>query len=134
MTASGVVDTRQAQLGDQTILERAPEAFDASLGLRRAGGDRADAQIDQHPTELRRICGTRKLLLERPAIVRIALEDAVPIVIERIGDAVRREHVAEQEEVAMGILLRAEDRAHDGAGGIVDGRQQRAAWLVGPNQ
>ena len=48
-------DTGQAQLGDQAILERAPEALDASLGLRRACGDRADAQIDQDPTELRRL-------------------------------------------------------------------------------
>ena len=63
--------------------------------------------------------------------MRIALEDAVPIVIERIGNAVAGEYVAHQEEVAVGILLGTEDGADDCAGGIVDGRQEGAPWLVG---
>jgi hypothetical protein len=62
--------------------------------------------------------------------VRIALDDAVSIVIERLGNAVAGEYVAHQEEVAVSILLSAEDGADDYAGGIVDGRQEGAPWLV----
>ena len=44
--------TSQSKLGDQAVLEGAPGALDAALGLRSVGEDEADAQLLQCPAEL----------------------------------------------------------------------------------
>ena len=122
----------QAQLRDEAILQGTPKAFNAALGLGRASGDGADAQLDQGPAELRRLLSPRQLFLGSPARMGITHEDAMPIVIEGVGDAVGGEHLAQQEEVAMSILLSAKDRGHHAAGGVVDRRQKGGAWPIGP--
>src|SRR5688500_6120367 len=53
------------------------------------------------------------------------------IVIERLGDAVGGEHLAQQEEVPVGIFLSTEDRGNDPAGRVVDRRQQGTARPIG---
>ena len=90
----GLGQASQAQLRDEAILQGTPESFDAAFRLGRASGNGADAQLDQGPAELRRIFGAGQLFLGSPAIVWIALEDAMSIVIERLGDAVGGEHLA----------------------------------------
>ncbi len=42
----------EAQLAAQTILEDAPEAFDAAFGLGTAGGDEGDAELIESAAEL----------------------------------------------------------------------------------
>jgi hypothetical protein len=42
----------QAEFTGEAILQHAPEAFDAALGLRTAGGDEGDAELFQGAAEL----------------------------------------------------------------------------------
>ena len=42
-----IASMSQAEFAGEAILEHAPEAFDAALGLRSAGGDEGDAQLLQ---------------------------------------------------------------------------------------
>lgn len=62
---------------------------------------------------------------------RIPHKDTVAIVIERFGNTLGAQHLAEQQPVSVRIFLGAEHGRHDGTGGIVDGRQQRTVGLVG---
>jgi len=64
----------QAQLGDEAILQRWPEAFDASLGLGRARRDEADAELAQDVAKVRGVLCAAELLVERPVGV-VADED-----------------------------------------------------------
>src|SRR6266852_5060205 len=43
-----IASLSQAELAGKTILEHAPEAFDAALGLRTAGGDEGQAEGGEH--------------------------------------------------------------------------------------
>ncbi|MFN0072531.1 MAG: hypothetical protein ACKVVP_13685 [Chloroflexota bacterium] len=69
--------------------------------------------------------------VRRPRCGRIVQEDAETIMIERLGDTVGPEHLAQQQQVALGILLGPEHRGHHGTGRIVNGGQERTAGLVG---
>jgi hypothetical protein len=44
----------------------------------------------------------------------------VAVAIDRAGDAVPRDHLVQKVEIARGILLVAEDRPDDQAGGVID--------------
>jgi hypothetical protein len=50
-------DVVEPELDDEAVLQRAPEALDAVLGLRRAGRDVADAQVVQDAAEVGRVLG-----------------------------------------------------------------------------
>ena len=53
-----------------------------------------------------------------------ALKDGVPVSVDGEGQAIALGDVADQLKVASGVLLGAEERPHDLAGGIVDGAQE----------
>ncbi len=58
------------------------------------------------------------------------LEDTVTVSVDGDGEPVVRHEITQQPEVALGILLLAEDRTEDVAGGIVDGREKGEAWAA----
>ncbi len=63
--ARTIRDPRQAQFGDETVLEGAEAIFDATLRLRGGGGDPADAEFLQRATDLRGPRHAGQLLGER---------------------------------------------------------------------
>src|SRR5262249_24289858 len=123
---------RQPKLGDQAILVGAPGAVDTTLGLWRSSGDGLDAQLRQHPPDLRRrhVCGTQQLLLHTEPVGAWRSEDAVSIAIDGGRNATRGDPLAQQHQVAGGVLLLAEQRRAWLTGGIVDGAQQAPARTV----
>ena len=113
------VDAMQLELLEQTILERAPQAFDTSLGLGGTGGDIADAQFFQHLAELGWQSPSLQLLVEAPAMV-IADGDAGAIAVEDLGQPVAAQDVPQDDGEAVQILLRPERQRQHLAGGVVD--------------
>jgi hypothetical protein len=57
-------DAAQPQFTHEPVLERGPQALDAPLGLRRAGGDVADAELPQDGAQVAGLAGPRVV---RPA-------------------------------------------------------------------
>src|SRR5437667_337000 len=55
-------DPAQAQLADETILQRLPEAFDAAFGLRGVGGDVANAEVLEDAAEVGRVLSALQFL------------------------------------------------------------------------
>ena len=68
-------DAAQAEADDQAILQGAPQPFDAAFGLRRAGGDVADAEVVQQAAEVGRVLRALEFLFEAP--VRIVADEDV---------------------------------------------------------
>jgi len=108
----------EAQLAAQTILEDAPEAFDAAFGLGTAGGDEGDAELLEGASELSGLTFSGKFFCPRPEIV-IADEDAAVIAVEGEGSAVAAQELAQQREIAGGGLGGKELGGEDFSGGIV---------------
>ena len=65
-----------------------------------------------------------ELLRQGQACLRIATEEAVAIRVDGGRDTVALNQPAEEQEVAMGILLWPKHGGEHGAGGIVDGSMQ----------
>jgi len=111
----------KAELDDQAILEGAKEPLDSSLGLGGMSTDPADAEFLEGASYL----GGRGLALElldqgeRGA--GIAVKDPVEVSVRRRGEAIAPDELAEEQEVAVGIFLQAEDAAEDLARGVIDG-------------
>jgi hypothetical protein len=123
---------REAQFDDQAILEGAKESFHASLALRRGGGDPADSEFLECTPDLRRGDVALELLREALRGPRIAMKDAMPIGVGGCRQAIAADELAQQEEIAVRILLGAKDASQDFARGIVNGREEdeaRAALL-----
>lgn len=91
-----------------------------ALGLRALGGDRGDSELGQGASELGRRTPVDELLLERQRHPLGRLEDAMPIAVQREGDTVAADRVAQHDEVAGGVLLLPEGRPSDDPGGVVD--------------
>ncbi len=115
-----VADACETELDDETILEGAEEALDATLGLRAGGGDPGDAEFVQHAADLSGGALPLQLFLERPTGVSSAFEDAVPIGVDGERQAGAAGELAEDLEVAMGGFLRVEPPGKHVAGGIID--------------
>src|SRR5712691_5141963 len=113
----------QAQLAGEAVLKRAPEAFDAALGLRTAGGDVADAELSQGAAELGGLSFACELFFHRPVIV-VAHEDAVTVSVKAERDAVAAQQAAEQAEIAAGVFGGTELGDQDFASGVVQEGQQ----------
>ena len=64
-----IVGGGQAQFAGETILQGAPEAFDAPLSLRTLGSNVGDAELFQGATELRGLPAASELFFHRPVIV-----------------------------------------------------------------
>lgn len=54
------------------------------------------------------------------------------IVIQRFGNPLAEQDLAQQEPIPLGIFVGAEHGRHHDAGRIVDGREQGAVRLIGP--
>ena len=65
-----------------------------------------------------------ELFFERARGARISVEDAMPIRVDGDGDPVGADHLAEEEEIAVGIFLEAKDGTEHAAGGIIDDGEQ----------
>ena len=113
-----IAGTGQTQFADQTILEDAPEAFDAALGLRTVGSDVGDAELLEGAAELGRLTLAGELFFHRPVVI-VADEDTVAIAVEGQGNAAARKQAAEQVEIAIGSLGGEEFGFQDAAGGVV---------------
>ena len=126
-----VADAGEAELTDQAILEGAPDAFDATLRLRRRSGDPGDTQLPEGAPDLGGIGAAAQLFIQRKRRAFAALEDAVPIRVDRDREAMGSHQVAEQQQVAGGILAFAEDGPQDLAGGVVDCMKQDERGAAG---
>ncbi len=123
---------REAEFDDQAILEGAKEPFHASLALRRGGGDPADPEFLERAADLSRGDVALQLLGQALWGPGIAMKDAMAIGVGGCRQAIAADELAQQEEIAVCILLGAKDARHDVARGIVDGREEdeaRAAIL-----
>lgn len=114
----------QPEFDHETILKRPKEPLDAPPGLRRMGADPADPQLLERPADLRRLGAALELLGQGERGAGIAMKNAMPIGVDGSRQAIAPDEVAQEEEVAVGVLLEAEDSGQDSAGGVIDGRQQ----------
>lgn len=122
-----VGDARETEFSDQAILEGTALPLDAPFGLWGRSGNPLNAQLLQSAADLSRRGATAQLLLdrERALAYRRPLEDPVAIGVDGEGEAIGLSDLVEEQEVALGILLRTEDSAQDGARGIVHGVMER---------
>lgn len=121
--------TRAPQFADKPAVEGAPQAFDAAFGLRRRGGDPADAELLQGAAELRwRAVEAAQLLGEGGRMAGIAMEDTVPVAIDRDRTPGLLHYCAQNREVARGVFFVPKERGRHFAGGIVDSATEGKAW------
>jgi len=123
-----VVDAGEAQLRAQTILEGPKESLDATLGLRTAGGNPADAQLLQGAFDLSGRGFSGQLLGEGRGTSGSSVEDAVAIAVDGDRDAVGLHELPQDHKVPLGILLVPKGGGEDVAGGVVEGREEGQAW------
>ena len=113
-----IASLSEAQLAAQTILEHAPETFDAAFGLGTASGDEGDAELLQRASELGGLTFSGELFFHRPEVV-VAYEDAAVIAIEGEWDTAVTQQLAEQGEIAGGGFGGKELSGEDFTGSIV---------------
>jgi hypothetical protein len=88
LTGGGQIGgAREAEFTGKAILKSAPQALDATLGLRAVGRNVGDAELRKSATELSRLAFSRELFFDRPVVI-VAYEDAVLVPIEAERDAV----------------------------------------------
>lgn len=88
------------------------------------GTEPADPQLLERPADLRGLGAALELLGQGERGAGIATKDPMPIGVDGRRQAIAPDELAEEEEVAVGVLLAAEDRSQDAAGGVINGRQQ----------
>lgn len=115
---------REPQFGDEAILEGAEEAFDAALALWGRGRDPADAQLVEGAADLGGGNGARQFVGQGLRGAGIAMKQAMAIGVGGSGDTIALDEAAEEQEVAVGILLEAKDRGEDLPGGVIDGGEE----------
>src|SRR5450756_55870 len=86
--------------------------------------DGGDLQLLEQTAELGRLSSARQLLIQAQWPRGQGLEDAVAVPIQRQWTALGEHNVAEQQEVAMGVLLLPEQGVGHLPSSIVDGPQQ----------
>lgn len=122
----------ETQFADETILEGSPEAFDASLGLRRTSRDLLDSEFVEGASDLGWELLSGEFFGHRPVGI-VALEDAVAVAVKAEGHAVTVDELMKQAEVSDGVLgFWLKVGGHDAAGGVVLQAEQgeaRAASL-----
>jgi len=119
----------EAEFTDEPILEGPPEPLDAALRLGGMGGDPVDAQLMQGAADLGQRAGVAaELLVEREGPgAGVIGDDAMPIAVQRDGDAVGADQLTQHHEVARGLFLRPKGRRGHLVGGIVDGAMEHEA-------
>ncbi len=118
---------REAEFHDEAILKGAKEPFHASLALGRRGRDPANPEVLERPADLGRGDLALELLREALWRPRITMKDAVPIGVGGGRQAIAADELAQQQEIAVGVLLGAKDAGQDFPCGIVDGREEHEA-------
>src|SRR5713226_94707 len=113
-----VVSASQAEFAAQAILQHAPEALDATFGLRAVGGDEGDTELFQGAAELGGLAFASELFVDGPVVV-VADEDAAVIAIKSERHAVAAQQVFQQAEIAERGFRREELGGEDFAGGVV---------------
>ena len=113
-----IASLSEAQLAAQTILEHAPETFDAAFGLGTASGNEGDAELLQGAAELGGLAFAGELFFHRPEVV-VADEDAAVIAIKGERDTAVTQQLAEQGEIAGSGFGGKELSGEDFTGGIV---------------
>src|SRR5712692_8747236 len=113
----------EAEFAGEAILEGAPQALDAALGLWAVGGDVGDTELAERAAELRGLAAAGELFFHRPVLV-VADEDAVAIAVEAERDAVAAQQAAAQAKVAAGVFGGEELGHGDVAGGVVEEAEQ----------
>ena len=108
-------------------MEGAEEPFDPAFGLRRSGRDPANAEFLQGAAHLRGLGPIRELFRHTHRRPGIAVEDAMAIGIGGAGKAIAADELAEEEKIALGILLPAEDGRQDASSCIVNGGEEDQA-------
>jgi hypothetical protein len=117
----------EAEFHDEAILKSAKEPFHAPLALGRGGGDPADPEFLEGAADLGRGDVARELLRQALWRPRIAMKDAMPIGVGRCRQAIAADELAQEQEIAVGILLGAKHTSQDFARGIVDGGEEDEA-------
>jgi hypothetical protein len=112
------IDVVEAPFAREAILQRAPQALDAPLGLGRVRRDVADAEVLEHGAQVGRMLGALQLFLEGPVAI-VADEDVDAIAIGREGQAVAGEDLPEHLGIAVQVFGGAEGQPQDRAGGVV---------------
>ena len=113
-----VAGLSQTKFAAQTILEHAPERFDAAFGLGTAGGDEGDAELLEGATELGGLTFAGELFFHRPEVV-VADEDTAVIAVEGEWDTAVTQQLAEQGEITGGGFGGKELGGEDFTGGVV---------------
>ncbi len=112
---------RETELDDEAILEGAEEPLDPSLRLWGVRADPADAEFLEGAPDLGGLGPALELLGQRQRRAGIAVEDPVTVRVRRTGEPIAADEVAEEQEVAMRVLLQAEDPAEDPARRVIEG-------------
>lgn len=110
----------ETEFADEAILKGAEEPFHAALALRRLGRDPANAQFLERPSDLGGLHRPVELVRQRQWEAGVPAKDPMAIRVGGGGDPMATEDLAEQEEVAVGIFLRAKDAAEDPSSRVVD--------------
>ena len=118
---------REAEFDDEAILEGAKEPFHPTLSLGRRCGNPANSEFLERTPHLGGSHIALKLLRHALGGLRITMKDPVPIGIGGGGQAIATDELAQQQEIAVGILLGAKDSRQDFACGIVDGGEEHKA-------
>src|SRR3954464_15956030 len=93
-----IASLSQAQLAAQTILEYAPETFDAAFGLEGSSGDEGDAELLQGASELGGLTVSGGAVWHRPE-VGVAHEVAPVIAIEGEWDPLDARQLARHVQI-----------------------------------
>ena len=120
---------REAEFTGKAILKSAPQALDATLGLRAVGRNVGDAELRKSATELSRLAFSRELFFDRPVVV-VAYEDAVLVPIEAERDAVAAQQAAQQVEIPVGIFRGKELGNGNLARGVVKEAEEGELWTA----
>lgn len=111
----------ETELGDEAILEGAEEPLDPTLRLRGMRTDPADAKFLKGAPDLSGCGPALELLGHGQRRAGIAVKDPVAVRVRRRGEPIATDEVAEEQEVAVGVLFQAEDPAEDPARRVIDG-------------
>lgn len=91
-----VADISEVQFGQEPILKRPEEAFDATAALRRGSGDPPNPELAEDPPDLGRRGRAMQLLPERDRGAALSVEDAMPVGVGGERDPVPTSEQVEQ--------------------------------------
>ncbi len=129
--ALAVADAGETEFGQEAILKRAKEAFDAPLALGRRCGDPPNPEVAEDPTDLGGRRGALQLLFEGQRGPGLAVKDPMAIGVDGEGDAVAVGERVEEVEIPLGVLVVAEFGGEHRPGGIVHGGEKGEPGAAG---